>query len=173
MCCLCSQVWSLNPLKFFEIFSLRSVSRISAVLSPLWLKFWVLVALTQAVICYSMHQSARSSRRGKKSPGGLYKCHFAILGPFWARENPCMVEVTCQGKTNQNSMILVIQSTRLRTKKEKILTQKDHVRPKIHTHLAGRLTRNNRNVCLTAIIIVACASLPGVKAHILSSTIKK
>ena len=95
--------WGYGLRAAFSSNGVRSVSRISAVLCPLWLKFWVLVALTQALICYSMQQSARSSPSGKKSPGWLYKCHFAFLGLFWARENPCMVEVTCWGKTNQNS----------------------------------------------------------------------
>ena len=70
----------------------RSVGRILAVLSPLWLKFWVLVALTQAVICYSMHQSARSSPRGKKALGDSVNAIWIFLAHFGLGKTPAWLK---------------------------------------------------------------------------------
>ena len=85
-------------MKFFEIFSLRSVGRISAVLSPIWLKFWPKVGLASPLDCYSMKKSGcllkkRSFRRFPSLVGTPFSSNAsrsvgrisAVLSPIWLK----------------------------------------------------------------------------------------
>ena len=78
--------------RYFGFEKRRSVGRISAVLSPIWLKFWPKVGLASLLDCYSMKKSGcllkkRSFRRFPSLGGNGKSLRAYALGKMWPKDH--------------------------------------------------------------------------------------